>query len=60
MENEYVMELYNIRTNETIGYVYSPIRLVEDINSVYPMGKDFNVKIKKIESNCLLSIFLLK
>ncbi len=47
MENEYVMELYNIKTNETIGYVYNCIRLVEDINSVFPMGKDFNVKIEK-------------
>jgi hypothetical protein len=47
MENEYVMELYNIKTNETIGYVYNSIRLVEDINSVFPIGKDFIIKIEK-------------
>jgi len=45
MKTNKIIQLYNIKTNEVIGYVRNIFTLTTDINFVIPIGNDFNIKV---------------
>ena len=47
MKTNNIMELYNIKTNDVIGYIVNSSMLTSDINKVFTMGQDFTVKINE-------------